>query len=67
MSKETVLDNFYRRSSWMSCWISRERDVPMGTVRMIDEKLHYVFAIHPKWMRAPEVLWAEVRTVVLTP
>lgn len=63
MGLKTTLDNFYERQSFMygGGWISRERGVEVGTVRMINGILSQAWLVRDVGMfRRPEVLWKNV-------
>lgn len=63
MALKTILDGFYERQSFMygGGWVSHERGVKIGDVRVINGILSKAWCIHwRRWPRKPEVLWSNV-------
>jgi hypothetical protein len=62
MTLKTVLDGFYERASYMygGGWISYERGVQAGTVRVINGILSQAWNIERRRWRKDKVMWKNV-------
>lgn len=62
MGLDVILDGFYQRASYMygGGWISYERGVHAGTVRVINGILSHAWQVERRGWRKDRVMWKNV-------
>lgn len=57
---KTVKLGTYTQESWMNGWTSKENGVAVGTIRIIDGKLFYAYAVYKNFWTKNDVNWCRV-------